>query len=97
MEALKIFLGKKLGYSPYQHFQVRGINYLYAHSDDKCMTPYSFITPFVQILAIADEDAVVLPNDITLAVVHREICDNPMNREMILYYRILPEVFHYTG
>ncbi|KAL3763989.1 hypothetical protein ACHAW5_007608 [Stephanodiscus triporus] len=70
METLKIFLGRKLGYSPYQHFQI---------------------------LAIADEDAVVLPNDITLAVVHREICDNPMNREMILYYRILPEIFDYTG
>eukprot|EP00571_Detonula_confervacea_P013387 CAMPEP_0172303306 /NCGR_PEP_ID=MMETSP1058-20130122/4852_1 /TAXON_ID=83371 /ORGANISM="Detonula confervacea, Strain CCMP 353" /LENGTH=306 /DNA_ID=CAMNT_0013014057 /DNA_START=38 /DNA_END=958 /DNA_ORIENTATION=- len=63
VERLKIFLGKKLGYSPSSDFQI---------------------------MTIADDNAVVLPNDITLALVRRDICDNPMN-EIILHYRIFPQ------
>ncbi|KAL7425709.1 hypothetical protein ACHAXH_000261, partial [Discostella pseudostelligera] len=40
-----------------------------------------------QILAIAGEDAVILPDDISLIRIRREICDDAMN-ELILYYRI---------
>mmetsp|Transcript_25268 Transcript_25268/g.60747 ORF Transcript_25268/g.60747 Transcript_25268/m.60747 type:complete len:308 (+) Transcript_25268:42-965(+) len=42
-----------------------------------------------QIMTIADDNVVILPNDITLALVRRDICDNPMN-EIILHYRIFP-------
>lgn len=52
---------------------------------------------YLKILATADDNAVVLPNDITLGVVQREICDNPMNYEMILHYRLLPLERHHCS
>lgn len=60
---MKIFLGKKLSYFPYTHFQI---------------------------MTVADDNVVILPDDITLALVRRDICDNPMN-EIILHYRIFPQ------
>jgi hypothetical protein len=46
VEALKIFLGKKLDYSPFLHFQVRVIHYLllYIQSDNMFMIPTLLIT-----------------------------------------------------
>ena len=60
---------------------------------DTFPVPYHLtLSPYynMKIMAIADENPVVLPNDITLALVRRDICDNPMNHEIILYYRVFP-------
>ncbi|KAL3770251.1 hypothetical protein ACHAWO_009565 [Cyclotella atomus] len=62
VENLKVFLGKKLGYSQYPHFQI---------------------------LTTAGEKTVALPDDITLVLIRRDICDNP-DSELIIYYRIFP-------
>ena len=40
-------------------------------------------------MALVDENPVVLPIDITLALVRRDICDNP-EEEIVLQYRISP-------
>ncbi|KAL7544251.1 hypothetical protein ACHAWF_007631 [Thalassiosira exigua] len=42
-----------------------------------------------QIIAMVDQDFVVIPNNLTLAIVRRDICDNPTD-EILFYYRILP-------
>lgn len=52
-----------------------------------CYAPLSLSV--YEILAIAGEDAVILPDDISLIRIRREICDDAMN-ELILYYRIVP-------
>jgi hypothetical protein len=44
----------------------------------------------VQILTTAGERVVALPESVTLALIRRDICDNP-DSEMILYYRIFPQ------
>eukprot|EP00577_Skeletonema_sp_RCC1716_P021108 CAMPEP_0113372710 /NCGR_PEP_ID=MMETSP0013_2-20120614/679_1 /TAXON_ID=2843 ORGANISM="Skeletonema costatum, Strain 1716" /NCGR_SAMPLE_ID=MMETSP0013_2 /ASSEMBLY_ACC=CAM_ASM_000158 /LENGTH=290 /DNA_ID=CAMNT_0000254619 /DNA_START=39 /DNA_END=911 /DNA_ORIENTATION=- /assembly_acc=CAM_ASM_000158 len=62
VEALKIFLAKKLSFSPPSH---------------------------LQILTVVDENYIVLPDDITLALIRRDICDDP-TKEVVLHYRILP-------
>ncbi|KAL7534569.1 hypothetical protein ACHAXR_005963 [Thalassiosira sp. AJA248-18] len=43
-----------------------------------------------QIMAIADDNVVILPNEITLGLVRRDICDKPTN-EIILHYRVFPQ------
>jgi len=43
-----------------------------------------------QIMTIADDNVVILPDDMTLALVRRDICDDPMN-EVIFHYRIFPK------
>ena len=41
-----------------------------------------------KILAIdADDNPVVLPNEITLSSVYHDVCNDPMN-EILLYYRV---------
>ena len=40
-------------------------------------------------MATVDENVVILPDEVTLGLVHRDICDNPMG-EIILHYRIFP-------
>jgi len=40
-------------------------------------------------MAIADASPVVLPNDMTLALIRRDICDKPFD-EIVLYYRVFP-------
>ena len=40
-------------------------------------------------MAICDDSPVVLPNDMTLALIRRDICDNPFD-EIVLYYRVFP-------
>ncbi|KAL3790862.1 hypothetical protein HJC23_004492 [Cyclotella cryptica] len=63
IENLKVFLGKKLGYDQYPHFQI---------------------------LTTAGERTVALPDSVTLALIRRDICDNP-DSEIILYYRVFPQ------
>jgi len=43
-----------------------------------------------QIMTLADDNVVILPNDMTLAMVRRDICDKPMD-EIIFYYRIFSQ------
>jgi len=42
-----------------------------------------------KILTVVDENYIVLPDDITLALIRRDICDDP-TKEVVLHYRILP-------
>lgn len=42
-----------------------------------------------QILTTAGEKTVALPDSISLALIRRDICDNP-DSEIIIYYRIFP-------
>ena len=44
---------------------------------------------YFQILTTAGEKTVALPDSISLALIRRDICDNP-DSEMIIYYRIFP-------
>lgn len=46
-------------------------------------------------MTLADGEAVVLPSDMTLDVVRREICDNPMHEEILLYYRIYNQQYEF--
>mmetsp|Transcript_17859 Transcript_17859/g.29244 ORF Transcript_17859/g.29244 Transcript_17859/m.29244 type:complete len:288 (-) Transcript_17859:18-881(-) len=62
VDTLKIFLAKKLSFSPPSH---------------------------LQILTVVDDNYIVLPGDITLALIRRDICDDP-TKEVVLHYRILP-------
>lgn len=62
VDTLKIFLAKKLSFSPPSH---------------------------LQILTVVDDNYIVLPSDITLALIRRDICDDP-TKEVVLHYRILP-------
>jgi len=42
-----------------------------------------------KILTVVDDNYVVLSDDITLALIRRDICDDP-TKEVVLHYRILP-------
>ena len=48
-------------------------------------------------MAVADGEAVVLPSDMTLDVVRREICDNPMHEEILLYYRVYNQQYEFES
>ena len=41
-----------------------------------------------QLLTVVDSSPVVLPEDVTMNIVRRDICDDPGN--IILYYRLFP-------
>lgn len=87
VEKLKIFLGKKLGYAKYPHFQVRlGCDFVTLQFGSRVLIDMDI----VQILITAGERVVALPESVTLALIRRDICDNP-DSEMILYYRIFPQ------
>lgn len=82
---LKQFLGKKLSYQPYTHFQVwLQIFRIFDKSKSKTSR---FIDH--QILTTAGGKSVVIDDDITLGLVQRDICDNP-EYEIILHFRVLP-------
>lgn len=93
VENLKVFLGKKLGYCQYPHFQVRLCHYVmifWIAIPFSRILKLSLIAIIMQILTTAGERTVALPDNVTLSLIRRDICDNP-DSEIILYYRVFPQ------
>ena len=97
VENLKMFLGKKLSYWPHSHFQVCNLLRRFVITSVVCGSQCwlwwclrcFFFFNIHQIMTVSGGKAVILDDSISLALVRRDICDNP-GYEIILHYRVFP-------